>query len=198
LTFESALVIPVPEAEPVVGDLRTRYDPTAPRGLPAHITVVYPYLHPSALTQSVFNELNAIFTGVAPFQFTLQAFGRFPEVVYLAPDPTEPFLRLTGAVATRWPEAPPYRGIYDELIPHLTVAHTSLPAEVEEVRTKIEPFLPLVCLAGRVWLLTNRQDRWSIHHQFEFGDDGRDPTKVPTVKPSRRNADRGSHGQSPV
>ena len=186
MTFESALVIPVPEAEPVVGDLRTRYDPTAPPGLPAHITVVYPYLHPSALTQSVLNELNAIFAGVTPFQFALRTIGRFPEVVYLAPEPTEPFLRLTGAVATRWPEAPPYRGIYDEVLPHLTVAHTSSPADVEQVRTKIEPVLPMVCLAGRVWLLTNKQDRWSIHHQFEFGGEGREiPTEVPIVKPDR-------------
>ena len=186
MTFESALVIPVPEAEPVVGDLRTRYDPTAPPGMPAHITVVYPYLHPSALTQSVLNELSAIFAGVTPFRFALWTIGRFPEVVYLAPDPTEPFLRLTGAVATRWPEAPPYRGIYDEVIPHLTVAHTTSSADVEQVRTKIEPVLGMVCLAGRVWLLTNKQDCWSIHHQFEFGREGREiPPEVPIVKPDR-------------
>ena len=169
MTLESALVLPVPEAEPVVGDLRARYDPTAPPGLPAHITVVYPYLHPTALTRSVLNELTAIFAGVTPFQFTLTTFARFPEVVYLVPDPPEPFLRLTGAVATRWPDAPPYRGIYDEVIPHLTVAHTARPGEIEQIRAKIEPVLPMVCLAGRVWLLTNKQDRWSIHHQFEFG-----------------------------
>ena len=169
MTFESTLIIPVPEAEPVVGGLRTRYDPTAPRGLPSHITVVYPFLHPDILTPTVLSDLTAIFAGAAPFPFTLQAIRRFPEAVYLAPEPNEPFLRLTAAVVTRWPEAPPYAGKYDEVIPHLTVAHTSRPAEIESIREKIEPELPLRCDARLVWLLINVQDQWSRHHQFTLG-----------------------------
>ena len=44
VSYESALVILVPEAEPVVGRLRQRYDPSAAVGMPAHITLNYPFL----------------------------------------------------------------------------------------------------------------------------------------------------------
>ena len=35
---ESAILVPVPEAEPVVGRLRARLDRSAGRGIPAHVT----------------------------------------------------------------------------------------------------------------------------------------------------------------
>jgi hypothetical protein len=167
--IESALLVPVPEAEPVVGDLRTRYDSTAALGLPCHITVIYPFLHPSLLTRSVLIELTSIFAGVAPFRFSLGAIARFPDVVYLVPDPAGPFSRFVAAVATRWPEAPPYAGKYDAVIPHLTVAHTSDATAIEKIRKTIEPALPLACTADQVWLLTIRRDRWSVEQRFAFG-----------------------------
>ena len=40
---ETALIFPIPEAEPYVRDLRDRYDPAAADGVPAHITVLPPY-----------------------------------------------------------------------------------------------------------------------------------------------------------
>ena len=39
-----ALVVLVPEAEASVGRLRQRYDPSAAVGMPAHITLNYPFL----------------------------------------------------------------------------------------------------------------------------------------------------------
>ena len=44
VSYESALVVLVPEAEAVVGRLRHRYDPSAAVGIPAHITLNYPFL----------------------------------------------------------------------------------------------------------------------------------------------------------
>jgi len=43
-SYESALVVLVPEAEAVVGWLRQRYDPSAAIGVPEHITINYPFL----------------------------------------------------------------------------------------------------------------------------------------------------------
>jgi hypothetical protein len=40
---ESAIIIPIPEAEPIVGPLRLQYDGAARLGVPAHITVLYPF-----------------------------------------------------------------------------------------------------------------------------------------------------------
>ncbi len=49
----------------------------------------------------------------------------FPaNVVYLAPDPAEPFVALTEALAAAFPDCPPYGGAFDEPVPHLTIGHT--------------------------------------------------------------------------
>jgi 2'-5' RNA ligase len=168
-SHESALIVPVPEAEHSVKDLRVRYDPAALAGIPAHITVLYPFVAPEALNQSILTELAAIFTGVAPFPFTLGSIARFPDVAYLAPHPAEPFSRLTAAIATRWPETPPYGGVYDRVIPHLTVAHTADTSTVADIRRKIEPALPISCVARQAWLLTNRGELWAVDQRFPFG-----------------------------
>ena len=49
---QSALGVTVPEAEPWVKNLRERYDPTAAVGVPAHITVLFPFISPDLITDS--------------------------------------------------------------------------------------------------------------------------------------------------
>jgi hypothetical protein len=39
---QSAIVVVVEEAEPVVGAHRLRHDPVASLGVPAHVTILYP------------------------------------------------------------------------------------------------------------------------------------------------------------
>ena len=46
---ESALVILVPEAEPLVRPFRHRFDPSAALGVPAHITLLYPFIAPEQM-----------------------------------------------------------------------------------------------------------------------------------------------------
>jgi hypothetical protein len=46
---ESALIVAVPEAEWAVAALRAAYDPAASWGMPAHITVLYPFLPPEVM-----------------------------------------------------------------------------------------------------------------------------------------------------
>jgi 2'-5' RNA ligase len=168
MTSESALVVPVREAEPFLKDLRARFDPAAPAGMPAHVTVLYPFVEPETLDESTLEDLAAIFSGVTPFPFTLSNVSRFPEVVYLAPDPTDRFSRLTAAIATRWPEAPPYEGVFDDVVPHLTVAHTSDAMVIEEIRRSLEPALPIACTARQAWLMIGHDGGWSLQHRFPF------------------------------
>ena len=43
---ETAVLALVPEVEPVVGEHRRRLDPTTAAGVPAHVTVIYPFVPP--------------------------------------------------------------------------------------------------------------------------------------------------------
>jgi len=48
LPVESSLMIVVPEAERLVKPFREKYDPSAAVGVPAHITLLYPFKLPVA------------------------------------------------------------------------------------------------------------------------------------------------------
>lgn len=119
---QSALIIKVPEAEPLVGALRDRFDPVARLGVPAHVTILYPFMAPAIITPTVLHSLGMIAAATRAFDFRFRATGRFPDTLYLAPTPTRDFLALTIRVAEAFPEFPPYGGKFGTIAPHLTVA----------------------------------------------------------------------------
>jgi hypothetical protein len=149
---QSALIVPVPASEAVVEGWRLRLDPVARIGVPAHITLLYPFLPPAdARAQST--SLAGLFAAAPAFDFTLTAFRRFPRTGYLAPEPVAPFVHLIETLVGRWPECPPYGGAYAAIIPHLTVADDVDPPILAEVETALAPSLPIACRASEAWLL---------------------------------------------
>jgi hypothetical protein len=62
---ESAVLVPVPEAERVVSPHRSRLDRAAALGVPAHVTVLYPFMPPAAITPSVVEALAAAVASVS-------------------------------------------------------------------------------------------------------------------------------------
>jgi 2'-5' RNA ligase len=105
------------------GSYREAYDPSAAAGMPAHITLLYPFLAPSATDPAVLDRLHHCFAEFAPFDFALTETRRFRDpVLYLAVEPAEPFRRLTLAIWKTFPESPPYGGRYPTIVPHLTIA----------------------------------------------------------------------------
>ena len=96
--IESALVVLVPDAEVLVKPFRDRHDPSAAVGVPAHITLLYPFIAPDESGSAVLDDLRQCFQRFPPFDFSFAESRRFPGVLYLAPEPAEPFreLRLDG------------------------------------------------------------------------------------------------------
>ena len=119
---QSALIVVVPEAEPLVGSLRSRFDPSALVGMPAHITVLFPFMPVERLTADILGKLGTVIGGFVEFDFSLERIERFPQTTYLAPEPPEPFAAITAALAREFPDYPPYGGRFSSSIPHLTVA----------------------------------------------------------------------------
>ena len=171
---ESVLLIAVPEAEPLVAELRDRYDPVAVRGVPAHVTVLFPFKAPDDVTGTDLENLDQTFAAFAAFDFELAAVNSFPGVWFLAPEPAGAFKALTRAVHARFPDYPPYRGAFgDDSVPHLTVAQVADTAEFETVgsqlKTAAAPILPLRVRAEEVWLMDNTTGRWTIRRRFPLG-----------------------------
>ena len=62
----------MPEAEPLVGDLRRMATPSGSAGMGAHITVLAPFRHASCLDDGTTAILAATFSGLRAFPFGLQ------------------------------------------------------------------------------------------------------------------------------
>jgi 2'-5' RNA ligase len=169
---ESALIIAVPEAEPLVKEWRERFDYSAGVGVPAHITLLYPFMPPGEITPAVAAALHAFFAQYAAFEFTLPELRRFPEVLYLAPSPAEPFKALTHAVVERYPDYPPYGGSYSEVIPHLTIADVEEAGQLDDIERGFMDQhgaqLPVQAKASEVVLIENTSGRWEIRQTFEL------------------------------
>ena len=166
---QSTLFVPVPEAEPWVKDLRQRYDPIATVGVPAHITVLFPFISPDLITDDDLARATETFQRFRPFEFRLEQVDRFPESLYLVPEPDEPFISLTEAVVREFPEYPPYGGKFTEIVPHLTVANrsTELSGIAEaELLAIMKDLGPIHAIGNVVELYENSSGHWRWAHSF--------------------------------
>jgi hypothetical protein len=172
MDVESALIIAVPEAEPLVKALRERFDPSASQGIPAHITILYPFMPSQSITPAVLATLRELFAQFTAFEFTLPETQRFPDVLYLAPSPAEPFKALTQAVVERYPDYPPYGGAFAEVIPHLTLAGEIEAAQFDNIEREFMQQhgsqLPVKAKAGEVLLIENSSGRWEVRDVFRL------------------------------
>lgn len=173
---ESALVVLVPEAEAAVGPFRIAYDPSAAAGCPAHITLLYPFRPPDEIGPAVLDGLRRCLGPFGSFPYTLNAPSRFPGVLYLAPDPAEPFRQLTLAIWARHPDLPPYGGRHADIVPHLSIAQLADEAALERVAAAFAraagPRLPIHARADAVALLALRGGRWRTRATLAL-DEGR-------------------------
>jgi len=169
---ESTLVILVPTAEATVGKFRRKLDRSAAWSVPLHITVLYPFAAPDAMSEQFLLRLGAVVRGCAPFEFALTEIGWFDQrVMYLAPTPREPFVELTNRIVADFPEHRPYGGAYDDVVPHLTVGEGVRLARLRRAARRVEPQLPITAVATEVCLMApDASGRWSIERRFPLGE----------------------------
>jgi 2'-5' RNA ligase len=174
LRSESALVVLVPEAEAVAKPFRDRYDPSAAAGMPAHITLLFPFKAPNDVDAITLGNLRDCFARFEPIRFSLGTVKRFPaEVLYLAPQPDEPFRQLTLSIWKLFPERPPYGGKWPDIIPHLSLAWLADEVRLTEVADDFARAsagkLPIAAIASEVALMDNRSGRWKVEARFSLG-----------------------------
>lgn len=151
IATESAVIVPIPEAEAAVGEHRARLDRAASWGVPAHVTVLYPFLPPDQLDSGRVRELADAIRSVPRFDVTFAEVRWFGEdVVWIAPEPASGFRALINTVASAFPEYPPYGGAFGDPVPHLTIgAHVgreALDAAAEAVASHL-PFTSSIDVA---------------------------------------------------
>ena len=164
--------MPVPEAEDLVGTWRLQHDRAARHGVPAHITVLFPF-RPAATVDDTVADLAGAFAAVRRQPFRLTHVGVFPFVTWLAPDPPSLFRGLTFAAVERFPDCLPYGGSFGtEPVPHLTVLdHTGDHRDAAAAHTAFlevaSPRLPIECELREIRLLVEDEaGEWTTHTSF--------------------------------
>ncbi|WP_237773632.1 2'-5' RNA ligase family protein, partial [Streptomyces luteocolor] len=165
---DTALTIHIPEANPLM-----QVD------VPAHVTVLYPFLNTSRFSPATHTDLADLFAAHAPFTLSFTGFRRYPGVLYLPPDPDAPVRALTKCLTERWPEAVPYRGIFTPpLDPHLTLANHEGPdtyeAAYDALESRLAPHLPLVSRVDTVRLIVTDGPGtgWRTLRTYRLGSGG--------------------------
>lgn len=157
---------------PSLERLRRHDDFAASMGVPPHVTLLFPFITASALRPLVRRALVGIAAAVEPFDVRFAAVGRFPGVVWLMPEPAARFSALTEAIATRFPDYPPYEGAFDEVIPHLTLVESPT-APLDQIAAAAQRHLPFTSRVAVMEVLVEGPDeRWRGHWRIPLGARG--------------------------
>ena len=170
---ESALLIAVPEAEGLVSSWRASYDDAARYGVPAHVTILYPFVAPELIDEAIIARVRRETSSHRPFPFSLVAARRFNDkILYLAPSPDETFRMLCSTFYVAFPDNPPYEGRFEDVIPHLTVSDNAPGAVLDEAEHDVSRGLPLQCFASELLLMTGSTDvdSWRVRERFALGE----------------------------
>ena len=164
----SGVVVRVPLAAPLER-LRRSGDFAASVGVPAHVTLLFPFMPAQALRPPVRRALAEIAATIEPFDTRFAEVGRFPGVVYLVPEPRTRFTELTDAIAARFPAYQPYEGAFEEVIPHLTLVESAT-APLDDIADAAQRHLPFTHRVSVMEVLVEGPDaRWRGHWRIPFG-----------------------------
>jgi 2'-5' RNA ligase len=163
----TAVIIPV-RLPGSLERIRRRNIAEAGAGLPAHVTLLYPFVAASELQPGHREKLAATLHGLEAFDYRLTSIGGWPGVVYVAPKPRAPFYRVAGALARDWPDYPPYGGDFP-FEPHVTVAEPADAPVLAEARAAARSTLPAACrAAAAVLIVEDATGRWRTRWRFPF------------------------------
>ena len=131
------------------------------------MTVLFPFAPADEIDDALLARVRVAIGRFSRFGVTFTACGSFVgDVLYLAPEPEQQFRDLTAALAAAFPEFPPYRGDFADVVPHLTVAeHPAAP--IEEIRAELAARLPISTTAQAVELWMEGADEcWTSRATF--------------------------------
>jgi 2'-5' RNA ligase len=142
--------------------------------VPAHITLLYPFKPPDAIGEPVIEKLRQCFASFRAFDFSLAKIRRFPDgVSYLAPEPGEPFRRLTLTVWDCFPETPPYGGRYSSVVPHLTLAQLGNEQQGDQAAAEFVQAsrgqLPIRATVSEIALMDTLSGSWQLRTAIPLG-----------------------------
>jgi len=162
---DSALVVLVPEADPIVESWRIQFDPSAQEYMPAHLTVLYPFMPDAQIDAHAVASLATFFADQQGAPLTFGSINSWPGTIWLDPE-SEVSTTLLDNTRRHWPEFLPYGRTDIEPIPHLTVGDGVSDEDALRIHEALTLHLPLVSRLDAVDLMVFDGKRWTSKHQF--------------------------------
>jgi 2'-5' RNA ligase len=159
----TAIVVPFPDVEAVVGGHRRALTTDGTDGMPAHVTLIYPFMDADRLGDQAIGEVGAVLGPFSQFDVTFARFGRFaavPPVLYLEPEPAEELREMIADLAREFPAFPPFGGIHEAVVPHLTIAQTEDGTAMTAAQDDVAHHLPIRTRVAEVALMEHRGEAW--------------------------------------
>lgn len=171
--MQCALIVSIPEAEEAVALHRAQFDEPASFGIPAHVTVLFPFMPAPDVDAQVIETLAAAISTIPRFNVAFETTGWFgTNVLWLAPKPAAVFGALTRVVADAFPDYPPFGGRHEVVVPHLTVGNAvAAGSELQEAEMRVLSYLPIRAHITEValWCGTDVPGGWSRMMGFPLG-----------------------------
>ncbi len=165
----TGLVIPVPAADALLGSVGARYPGTVRAGLPAHVSLLYPFVVAAELDERVATALHELFVEQVPIPVDFVECFRRGGFVALRPEPSDRLNELMTETWRRWPDVVPYEGAYRDVEPHVTIAMRCSEQLAVRIEQEVTAELPICAELREAWLLAF-EDQWILRDRFEFGD----------------------------
>ena len=154
--------------------IRLEHVDNARLGVPAHVTLLFPFVPASAIAAADLERAAATIRRTPAFDLEVREARTFDPgptgegVVWLAPEPALPFIELTNALAAAFPAYPPYGGIHDTVIPHVTLANVNV--DTRALLAASQPDLPFRRRIDVAALLVeDGAGRWRIERELPLG-----------------------------
>ena len=170
----TALFVEVP-VDARVDEFRQRHlAATVARGLPAHVTVLFPFAAATGIDARLLADAAEHFGSISAFSAELTRVERFDAHVWLAPEPRDRFTALLTETYARFSELPPYGDAFAEAVPHLTIAEVrpweSVEPLVQQAEHELGAGLPFRFEVDRVALFEELADgTWRQADSFGLG-----------------------------
>jgi hypothetical protein len=183
----SVLCLALRDAEAQLGAVRAEFHPASVgRGLPLHLTLLYPFLPRAACDTIVLDRIRKACAGQSALSFSLTGVGTFPGgFVYLEPEPSHAVRALMHALFDEFPELPPYGGEVAHPDPHATVGLSPTgrddPQLIEAVRRRVAPLVPIRCAVDSISMFEEFEPGcWRLFEQVPLA-----PANAPAARSPR-------------
>ncbi|MEV6732780.1 MULTISPECIES: 2'-5' RNA ligase family protein [unclassified Streptomyces] len=158
----------MPDAAPLL-DAAWRIDPAlVRRGLPAHVSLLYPFVPESALTGQDEKAVRSLAASFPTADLLLEELVTAPGFVAVTVPELQP---IVDAFRAQWPGLRPYRGRFGARpAAHVTIAMgADNPTAAAQVRTAIDSLLPLRTRTAAVQLAVLTEEGWQSRFTAPLG-----------------------------